>query len=169
MQMSLVVNIPGLARDYPAALRFVWNAILPGVARLLTLVLPTINPAPKAGRERWMALGQYFTERAAIIKAEDETGSERFLAASSDERFRMLFDRLSRKQPTAKPDVEDMKDNDGKVFARVSRSDKGLRIEFPADPGFGFAAVGGTEIVTRVWLFVAGAGLFLVLIAGNLA
>lgn len=39
----------GLARDYPTALRFVWNRILPGVARVLTLVLPTINPARKAG------------------------------------------------------------------------------------------------------------------------
>jgi uncharacterized membrane protein (UPF0182 family) len=33
----------------------------------------------------------------------------------------------------------------------------------------GFASVYGTEIVTRVWLFFAGAGLFLALIAGNLA
>jgi NAD(P)-dependent dehydrogenase (short-subunit alcohol dehydrogenase family) len=40
----------GLGRDYPAALRFVWNRILPGVARVLTPVVPTINPAPKAGR-----------------------------------------------------------------------------------------------------------------------
>jgi NAD(P)-dependent dehydrogenase (short-subunit alcohol dehydrogenase family) len=40
----------GLGRDYPAPLRFVWNRILPGVARLLTSVVPTINPAPKSGR-----------------------------------------------------------------------------------------------------------------------
>ena len=39
----------GLARDYPAVLRFAWNRILPGVARLLSPVVPTINPAPKAG------------------------------------------------------------------------------------------------------------------------
>lgn len=40
----------GLARDYPTALRFIWNRILPGVARVLTVVLPTINPADKSGR-----------------------------------------------------------------------------------------------------------------------
>lgn len=40
----------GLARDYPAALRFIWNGILPGVARLATLFTPTINPAPKSGK-----------------------------------------------------------------------------------------------------------------------
>jgi NAD(P)-dependent dehydrogenase (short-subunit alcohol dehydrogenase family) len=39
----------GLGRDYPAALRFVWDRILPGVAHGLTRVVPTINPAPKAG------------------------------------------------------------------------------------------------------------------------
>jgi NAD(P)-dependent dehydrogenase (short-subunit alcohol dehydrogenase family) len=40
----------GLARDYPAVLRFVWSWILPGVARALTLVVPTINPASKSGK-----------------------------------------------------------------------------------------------------------------------
>jgi light-dependent protochlorophyllide reductase len=40
----------GLARDYPAVLRFVWDRILPGAARVLTPVVPSINPAPKAGR-----------------------------------------------------------------------------------------------------------------------
>jgi NAD(P)-dependent dehydrogenase (short-subunit alcohol dehydrogenase family) len=39
----------GLAREYPAPLRFVWDRILPGVARVLSPVVPTINPAPKAG------------------------------------------------------------------------------------------------------------------------
>ena len=39
----------GLARDYSPVLRFVWNRILPGVARVLTLVVPTINPAGKSG------------------------------------------------------------------------------------------------------------------------
>jgi NAD(P)-dependent dehydrogenase (short-subunit alcohol dehydrogenase family) len=40
----------GLARDYPPALRFIWDRILPGVARVLTLATPTINPAWKAGQ-----------------------------------------------------------------------------------------------------------------------
>jgi len=40
----------GLARDYPPALRFIWDRILPGIARLLTPLVATINPADKAGR-----------------------------------------------------------------------------------------------------------------------
>jgi len=39
----------GLARDYPAALRFVWDRILPGLAQVLTRLTPTINPAAKSG------------------------------------------------------------------------------------------------------------------------
>jgi light-dependent protochlorophyllide reductase len=39
----------GLARDYPRVLRLVWDRILPAVARVLTPIVPTINPAPKAG------------------------------------------------------------------------------------------------------------------------
>jgi NAD(P)-dependent dehydrogenase (short-subunit alcohol dehydrogenase family) len=39
----------GLARDYPAPLRFVWDRILPAVARVVTLVVPNVNPADKAG------------------------------------------------------------------------------------------------------------------------
>ena len=54
---SITVNayepglVPGsaLARDYPAALRFIWDRVLPGMARVLTTVMPEINPAPKAG------------------------------------------------------------------------------------------------------------------------
>ena len=39
----------GLAREYPAALRFIWSRVLPGVARVLSPVVAGINPAPKAG------------------------------------------------------------------------------------------------------------------------
>jgi light-dependent protochlorophyllide reductase len=39
----------GLGRDYSAPLRFVWDRVLPGVARALTSVVPTINPASKSG------------------------------------------------------------------------------------------------------------------------
>jgi len=39
----------GLARDYPPALKFIWDWILPGAARVLSLRYPTINPAPKSG------------------------------------------------------------------------------------------------------------------------
>lgn len=39
----------GLARDYPPALRFVWDRILPGMARVLSPLVPVVNTAAKAG------------------------------------------------------------------------------------------------------------------------
>ena len=39
----------GLAREYPAALRFAWNRILPGVARVLSRAVPSISTARKSG------------------------------------------------------------------------------------------------------------------------
>jgi len=39
----------GLARDYPPVLRFIWDRLLPGLARLLSPAVPSINPADKAG------------------------------------------------------------------------------------------------------------------------
>lgn len=39
----------GLAREYAAPLRFVWDRVLPGLARVLSPVVASINPADKAG------------------------------------------------------------------------------------------------------------------------
>ena len=39
----------GLARDYTPVLRFFWNRVLPGLARVLSPMVAGINPAPKAG------------------------------------------------------------------------------------------------------------------------
>ncbi len=39
----------GLARDYSPALRFIWDRVLPGIARVLTLVVPHVSTARKSG------------------------------------------------------------------------------------------------------------------------
>ena len=40
----------GLARDYAPALRFIWNRVLPGIARVATLGIPWISTAQKSGQ-----------------------------------------------------------------------------------------------------------------------
>lgn len=99
-----------------------------------------IGPAPKAGRERWMALGALFQNGngAEVEKAEDEVHSERFRAATSDERFQRLFDRLMRRAPKASPATEEITRPDGTVFARLEKSGKAMRIAFTpdVDPAF---------------------------------
>lgn len=99
-----------------------------------------IGPAPKAGRERWMALGALFQNGngAEIEKATDEVASAAFREAASDERFQMLFDRLMKRAPKAAPEAEDIVRPDGAVFARVERKGKAVRIAFTpdVDPAF---------------------------------
>ncbi len=91
-----------------------------------------IGPAPKAGRPRWMALGELLAKNAAKIKAEDETGSETFIGADSDRRFQMLFNRLSRKVKT-KP-VARLVKAEGLSIA-VTRAGEGARFDV-LDAGF---------------------------------
>jgi light-dependent protochlorophyllide reductase len=50
----------GLARDYPAALRWIWNWVLPGLAAAVTPFYPPISTARKSGE----ALARMVTEPA---------------------------------------------------------------------------------------------------------
>jgi light-dependent protochlorophyllide reductase len=99
----------GLARDYPPALRFVWNRVLPGVARVLTLVVPGINPAPKAGAALARLVldpglasvsGKYFPSHTRWKEAPSSD------ASYDVERARLLWDesiRMSRLTPDEIP------------------------------------------------------------------
>ncbi|WP_439617356.1 plasmid partitioning protein RepB [Shinella sp.] len=99
-----------------------------------------IGPAPKAGRERWMALGALFENGngAEIEKADDEVTSEQFRRVGSDERFQKLFDRLMHREPKAIAAVEEIRKADGGLLAKVERKGKAVRIAFPpdVDPAF---------------------------------
>ena len=99
----------GLARDYPPALRFIWNRLLPGVARVLTLAVPTINPAPKAGAALAQlvldpalasASGKYFPSHARWREAPSSD------ASYDPERARLLWEesvRMTRLTPEESP------------------------------------------------------------------
>lgn len=99
-------------------------------------IFRAVGPAPKAGRDRWMALASFFVNDAAIVRADMETRLEVFSAANTDTRFEMLFKRMARRPPPAK--AQDLKGPDGKVFARIDRAGKTPRIAFSlgADPAF---------------------------------
>jgi ParB family transcriptional regulator, chromosome partitioning protein len=91
-----------------------------------------IGPAPKAGRPRWMALGDLLAKDAARIKAEDEIGRDEFVAADSDQRFQKLFNRLARKaSPKANARVVTVVD----LTVEVSKSGKKTRFDIQ-DAGF---------------------------------
>jgi len=74
----------GLAREYPAALRMVWDKVLPAVASLLAPVLPGINPAWKAGQalarlvtdpDLATTSGKYFPSTSRWIEAPSSAAS----------------------------------------------------------------------------------------------
>ena len=94
-----------------------------------------IGPAPKAGRERWMALGEIFLNGngAEIEKADDEVAAERFKTAASDDRFQMLFNRVTKRKAPAKAKPAELARPDGRAFARVERKGKAVRIAFERD------------------------------------
>jgi ParB family chromosome partitioning protein len=100
-----------------------------------------IGPAPKIGRPRWMALAELLKGEAARVKAQDEIGRAGFRAATSNERFNLLFKRLNRSvnppAPAAAPLA--VEDAAGRVIAHVTSSGKRARVEFVDEMGEGFA------------------------------
>ncbi|MEI2297397.1 plasmid partitioning protein RepB [Ensifer sp. MJa1] len=102
------------------------EGVPPAIAR-------AIGPAPKVGRERWMAFGALLEDMAAVELAQEECRTRRFLEAESDHRFQILFTRLTRKPKaeTAKPEM--LVDAGGRAFAKLKRDGKNTRIEFAAD------------------------------------
>jgi ParB family chromosome partitioning protein len=105
-------------------------------ARFITI----IGAAPKAGRDRWMKLGEMLQSDTAQGNAMDEIGTDRFGTSQSDQRFELLFKRLSArppaKQKTQRP--RELRDGKGKVFATLRVDGKAPRIDFVGkiDPEF---------------------------------
>ncbi len=93
-------------------------------------VARAIGPAPKAGRERWMAIGTLLERQEARARAQDEIASPRFRAVDSDRRFQLVFNRLSQSDKPEPERPEELKDAAGRVFARLKRDGKAPRIEF---------------------------------------
>ena len=82
-------------------------------------VAQAVGPAPKAGRQRWMEIGDGLKSEAGQAKAVDEIHSHVFLSLPSDERFRRLHARLTarRGKPARKRDGQVLRSPDGEAFA----------------------------------------------------
>jgi ParB family transcriptional regulator, chromosome partitioning protein len=84
------------------------------------IIARAIGPAPKAGRPRWMALGAHLRSAEARGRAGDVIASERFLAADSDTRFAILFDRLSGRLPPMPKAARPVIAGDGSTLANFT-------------------------------------------------
>jgi ParB family chromosome partitioning protein len=130
VQAALAVHKAELTRLFQVA-----EAIPVAVAR-------AIGPAPKVGRPRWMALGELLKRAENRAKAGDEIVSQRFLEAATDQRFLLIWQRLS--QPakhTSLPKASSrLTLDDGRVVAHFTG---GMRPEIAFEPG---------EILFAEWL-----------------
>lgn len=95
-----------------------------------------IGPAPRAGRQRWMTLAEQLKGEAARIKANEEMRLERFKSATSDERFVMLLDRLTRRMRAGSKAAKPLKDEGGRVLAHFTASPKRSTLAFEQDEDF---------------------------------
>jgi ParB family transcriptional regulator, chromosome partitioning protein len=107
-------------------------------------VAHAIGPAPKAGRPRWLALGELITvDRAGFVN--DELQTTGFREADSDTRFQRLFDRLMEsartrglKKRPGKQGTEIM-GHRGLPIAQLSRAGRATQLVIPDSAGEGFA------------------------------
>ncbi|MCX8998256.1 plasmid partitioning protein RepB [Rhizobiaceae bacterium BDR2-2] len=120
-------------------------------------IVRAIGPAPKAGRDRWMALGSLVSSDAGHAKATEEIGFQRFAEADSDKRFQFVFNRLTARDKPKAARPRELADGTGRVFARLVTTAKGSRIEFL--PGASAEAIEkAADLLSRHYSQIAGAG-----------
>ncbi len=107
------------------------------LSRLLQVVeavpdalIRAIGAAPKAGRDRWMKLGELLMSEAARAAAMAEVAGAAFQASASDERFQLVFNQLSKPEKSQPSEPTQFKDSKGKVFAQLHTDGRRSRIEF---------------------------------------
>lgn len=114
------------------------------VAEMVPLrVVQAVGPAPKAGRPRWLALGELLANDVAGF-ADMEISSAEFQAADSDARFQRLFNRLEasarcRGKAAPKPVVRAIAVADGTSIGELVKTGQTVRLTIPDKTGRGFA------------------------------
>ena len=107
-------------------------------------IVRAIGPAPKAGRPRWVALGELLAVDAGGL-AQDEIMSRGFRHADSDTRFQRLYDRLNEsargrgRAPAAPPPARPIRDGQGRAIAELEKAGRAVRLTIPDSAGAGFA------------------------------
>ena len=83
-------------------------------------LVDAIGPAPKTGRRRWMELAERMVGRHDQKALADSLASDRFVRATSDERFAITFAALAPRKPKA-PRPTTWTDDDGKKIVKIER------------------------------------------------
>lgn len=112
-----------------------------------------IGPAPKAGRPRWLALAGRLRENQAEQRASEVIASDRFKAADSDGRFKLLYDGLADCSRVPAEPPKEVRSALGKPVALIAKA----RIDFVGSEGADFAAFVAAELPELFRRFEAGA------------
>ncbi|MDB5597246.1 MAG: ParB family protein [Hyphomicrobiales bacterium] len=106
-------------------------------------LVEAIGPAPKAGRRRWSDLVERVAGRQAEKAIAETLALSRFAAASSDDRFSLVWTALSASKPTA-ANTTTWAGGDGKKIARIERHAHRitLSLDEKAAPRFGDFLIG---------------------------
>ena len=108
------------------------------VARSVPVTLiEAIGPAPKAGRRRWLALSEALGDAQAKLAADRASKDPDLMSADTDTRFLRVF-AATRSVEQRGASVANWKSVCGRVVATITRSRRGLRLEFDprSDPAF---------------------------------
>lgn len=102
-------------------------------------VAAAIGPAPKAGRARWLQIGALLGQEAKLVIAREAIAAPDFAeAATSDERFQRLYDRLTQRAPAAAQAAQ-IESQRGARIAEMRRKAGGAVLVIRPDAGAGFA------------------------------
>jgi ParB family transcriptional regulator, chromosome partitioning protein len=118
-------------------------------------IIRAIGAAPKAGRDRWMKLGELLGSAKAQASASTETESEAFQSATSDDRFQRLFNYLSTPVKPQRAEPTALTDHNGKVFAQLRMDGKVSRIEFTTSVDRRFVDDAAKALVEQYNAFLA--------------
>ncbi|CAH1653776.1 plasmid partitioning protein RepB [Chelatococcus asaccharovorans] len=120
-----------------------------GLSRLISAavkvprdIIAAIGPAPKAGRDRWLALAERLEASGAAERAREASSRPDFAAASSDDRFLQILEAVAPKRRSAEPAV--WSPIAGKRLLRIKddATTLTLMIDKKAEPGFGDYLIG---------------------------
>ncbi|RUM95647.1 plasmid partitioning protein RepB [Pseudaminobacter arsenicus] len=105
-------------------------------------IVQAIGPAPKAGRPRWLKLGELLAKDVPGF-ARDEISRQSFREADSDARFQLVFERLKAAERCrgggARSGGKRIEDGSGRQIGELSKAGQAMRLTIPASAGQGFA------------------------------
>ncbi|MEI2387497.1 plasmid partitioning protein RepB [Breoghania sp. JC706] len=130
-------------------------------------IVRAIGPAPRAGRQRWLALGALLKAERADLQVRAECATGRFRQADSDARFQLLLNRLAKMQRSRAAAAGEagpasgalsIADAQGRRVAFLSRGARRTRIELDGADHRAFADYLAGELPRLAEAFRAARG-----------